>query len=198
MWAGGAPGTGADSLAACGEDHDVAPILAMDDHIRKCICSAAHREPHATGSGCVLKEAAGHGEPTGTGSWNELWTIQNSSNRQFFFLAGTVSNEGPTVELSVPEGLYPTQKAHSGAAREELQPVGRTCTGAAGEGWYPEGEPPLWRRDKCEEEGVVERSCYKQHGPSSLHCLGWEGGRRLRIEGVKLRLGRGPAGGKRF
>lgn len=63
-WAGGAPGTGADSPAACGEEHDVAPTLPMDDHVREDIHSAAHGRPHVTRRGCALKEAAGHGEPT--------------------------------------------------------------------------------------------------------------------------------------
>ena len=62
------------------------------------------------------------------------------------------------MEHSVPEGLYPMQKAHSGAVCKDLRPVGKTCTGVAGEGWYPEGGLPLWSREKCEEEGVAERS----------------------------------------
>lgn len=46
------------------------------------------------------------------------------------------------MEQSVPEGLYPMQRAHSGAVCEEPQPVGTTCTGVAGEGQYPEGGAP--------------------------------------------------------
>lgn len=69
-------------------------------------------------------------------------TVDHTEQLRQFFLTGTVSNEGPTVEQSVPEGLYPMQRAHSGAVCEEPQPVGTTCTGVAGEGQYPEGGAP--------------------------------------------------------
>ncbi|PKU43633.1 hypothetical protein llap_6066 [Limosa lapponica baueri] len=37
-----------------------------------------------------------------------------------------LAHEGPTLEQSIPEGLYPMEMTLAGAVWEELQPVGRT------------------------------------------------------------------------
>jgi len=48
------------------------------------------------------------------------------------------------LEQSVPEGLYPMERTHTGAVLEELQSVGKTHTEAACAGLYPVGGCPRW------------------------------------------------------
>jgi len=52
----------------------------------------------------------------------------------------------PTLEPSVPEGLYAVVGTHAGAVCEELQPMGKTQVGAVHEGLYPKKETPRWSR----------------------------------------------------
>ena len=58
-------------------------------------------------------------------------------------LAGPVASGGPTLEQSVPEGLHPMERTHTGAFPEGLYPVGRAYTGT---------------EEKCEKEGAIERN----------------------------------------
>lgn len=53
-----------------------------------------------------------------------------------------VHERDPMQEQSVTKGLYSTERIHSGAVLEELQPVGRAHDGEVCEGLYPMGETP--------------------------------------------------------
>ena len=52
------------------------------------------------------------------------------------------------LEQSVPEGLHPVERIHTGAVCEELQPVGRTHVGEVREGLSPVGGTPRWSRGR--------------------------------------------------
>lgn len=52
------------------------------------------------------------------------------------FLAEIVACEGPMLDQSILEGLYPMYRTHSGAVHQELQPMGRTDVGGVCRGLY--------------------------------------------------------------
>ncbi|PKU38096.1 ubx domain-containing protein 4 [Limosa lapponica baueri] len=64
--------------------------------------------------------------------------------------AGRISDPmlGSTTEQSVPEGLHPMERTHTGAVCEELQPVGGTKIGEVCGDVYPVGRTPHWSRMK--------------------------------------------------
>jgi len=52
------------------------------------------------------------------------------------------------LDQSVPEGLHPMERSHTGRVREEMQPVGRTQDGAVCGELSPVGGTPCWSRGK--------------------------------------------------
>jgi len=72
------------------------------------------------------------------------------------FLAGPVAHVGPTLGLSVPEGLYPVERTHAGAVLE-LQHMERTRIGESHEGLYPWERPHSGEKH---EEGAAEMKHY--------------------------------------
>ena len=66
----------------------------------------------------------------GAGSWQDLWTHEERSQRWSGFSVRTCDSAGgPMLEQSVPEGLHPMDRTHTGAVHEELQLFGRTYVG---------------------------------------------------------------------
>jgi len=58
---------------------------------------------------------------------------------------------GPTLEQPVFEGLHPMEGTHTGAVREELQPVGRTHISEVHGRLSPMRGSSCWSREECEE-----------------------------------------------
>jgi len=95
----------------------------MEDNAGAAIHTVACGGPHAAAGGYALKEAAPHGEPT-----------QDQAPRRSYgpgagFLAGSVACGGPTLELSIPEGLHPMERTCAGTVLEEQQSMRRTYFG---------------------------------------------------------------------
>lgn len=81
------------------------------------------------------------------------------------------------LDQTIPEGLHSMERTHAGALLEELHHMGMTQIGAG---------------EKCEEEGVAERSSYGQTItpiPHPAAPVGGRGDRRVRNGGGKLSLG---------
>jgi len=55
---------------------------------------------------------------------------------------------GTTLEQPVPEGLHSMEGTHTGAVREELQPVGRTHVGTVRGRLSPMGGGPCCSRGR--------------------------------------------------
>lgn len=78
------------------------------------------------------------------------------------------------LEQTIPEGLRSMEGIHAGELLEELHRMRMTQIGAG---------------EKCEEEGVADRSSYGQtitpipHPPAPI--VGGRGDRRVRNEGMK-------------
>jgi len=53
-----------------------------------------------------------------------ICSLRRGAHAGASFLAGTMAHGGPTMEQSIPEGLYPAESTHAGAVHEELHPVG--------------------------------------------------------------------------
>ncbi|KAM9590860.1 uncharacterized protein ACIBXB_005909 [Morphnus guianensis] len=76
------------------------------------------------------------------------------------FLAGPVTPWiGPTLELSIPEGLHPVERTHAGAVRGELQPVEGPTLEKFVEDCLPWEGPHAGAGGEFEEEGVEETTC---------------------------------------
>lgn len=69
---------------------------------------------------------------------------EKSTQEQVFWICG-----GSILQQSIPEGLHSLERTHSGAILQELQPVGRSHTGAVHTG----------AREKCEEVLTMKTTC---------------------------------------
>ena len=74
------------------------------------------------------------------------------AHRRAGLLTGPVAHGGPTLEQSVPEGLYIMERTCSGPVLEELQPVGRTHVGEVHEELSPMGGTPHWSRGRVQRK----------------------------------------------
>lgn len=88
------------------------------------------------------------------------------------FLAEFVTLWGPTLEVSVPEGLGPMERTHTGAVCQELQPLGRTHMGEVHGGLFSvkvtsHRSRESVRNPPCKEEGA--REC-DELTTISIHC----------------------------
>lgn len=83
----------------------------------------------------------------GADSWQEL-QLWREAHTGAGFLEGPVAHGGPSLEQSIPEGLYPMERTHIRAVLEELQTAGRTHV-EVHEGLPPMGGSPCWSRGKA-------------------------------------------------
>jgi len=65
----------------------------------------------------------------------------------------------PTPEQPVPEALHPMKMTHSGAVREELEPMERRMLEKFVQNCLPWVEPHAGAGEECEEEEAAETVC---------------------------------------
>ncbi|PKU45778.1 vps10 domain-containing receptor 2 [Limosa lapponica baueri] len=138
------------SPAAHGEDHSEVGCLP-----------AAHEGPHARTGECAPKKAAAHGHLMPEQAPGRTCSLWRGAQAGAGSLAGPAAYGGPTLEQSVPEGLYPVERTHAGAVLESYNPwEGPTLKKfmkhcSPWEGLHDgEGE-------QHEGEGVAETKCYE-------------------------------------
>jgi len=111
-----------DSPGAYDEDHGDAgcpPTAPGGPYAGTDICPSAHGGPHAGAGRYALKEVAAYGElmqEQAPGRVCRPWKAHVRPG----LLAGTVACRGPTLEQSIPKGMYPIEGIHAGEVLEDL------------------------------------------------------------------------------
>lgn len=139
---------------------------------------AAHGGPRNTMSGSVQKEAAAHGEPTQEQASGRNCSPWRGAYGGANCLTGITDYEGPILEQSLPERLYPWEEHILEQLMKDYVLWERPRAGAG---------------EKYEEEGQAKRKCHGLVTTTHFSCLPvllGKGGCRIVVNGVKLNLGR--------
>lgn len=125
--------------------------------------SAAHGWSHTGADVCAQRTQWSHGDIT----------------TEHLFIQDLGAQWEPTLEQSVPEGLYPMERTHVGMLHEEWHSVGRIYVGKVYGELSPIGAMPFWSRERTwRGRSSKKKKCDVIITPIPSPCQSAQGGGR--------------------